>query len=312
MLSVKFHEDETAVSFCSRLAAANEISLAANFTSYFGVSFTGVAMGRSEDVRALCRSFGLPMKAVSRSVVCFDNKNALLRGQWYFPQNIVQGQFRFCSHCLQEDMDRSFSSTHHCYSRMHWMVRFNRSCPKHEVCLVTLATDHRLQWDFSAQLRSHLGSSNFRKAVGTPAVPGAQEHYLLMRMEGKPTSFPWLDRIPLQAVLHFSELLGNALTNGISRDFRQLAESELATCAAAGFAVLSQGDEAIRDCLRSLARANWLDGLAKPESSFGTMIDELWALAGSPGYLSFLGLLQDVAWDERGTRIQKRIRKKQS
>jgi hypothetical protein len=118
----------------------------------------------------------------------------------------------------------------------------------------------------------------------------------------------WLDDVPLQAALHFTELIGRVTKYGIDGEAANLSTFEQCELGNLGFVICREGLAAVRDCIGDIAKRSPHFLARNPEGLFGNLMAEIWEMYEHPGYMGLLGLLQEIGIDEIARRFADRDR----
>ena len=307
MLHVPLHPDETAASFCSRTAAANGIGSATEFCRHFKIGFSGVASGTPSDLDALCTRTGLPPGALDLHSVREVQGRYLVRNHWFTRNFLETRHLRACPNCLQDDLETPYRSHYGCYQRIAWTIKFVRFCPIHDVALISPPTGAHLVGDFSRQVTAALKWIKRPHASERCGSPRPLETYALSRLNQQKSGM-WLDDVPLQAALHFTELIGRVTKYGIDGEAANLSTVEQCELGNLGFAICREGLAAVRDCICDIAKRSPHLMARNPEGLFGNLMAEIWEMYEHPGYMGLLGVLQEIGIDEIARRFADRDR----
>jgi hypothetical protein len=171
------------------------------------------------------------------------------------PRAVHRTHFRFCPHCLQEDLDAFGGPAHgRPWLRLHWTVDSVRSCPRHGVFTVdTAVAGSRFEhFDFSRAIRSVLEDLPTLAAQATASPPSPFQDWLLRRLDGVRDPGNWLDHFPLYVGMEWCEALGLSALHPSRVRVSDLARRQLAEAADEGFRVSSLGGHGITDLLNTL------------------------------------------------------------
>ncbi|MGO8021147.1 TniQ family protein [Rhizobium leguminosarum] len=297
--------NESITSFCSRNAALNNAGSARVFASDMGFSFSGLANGHERDIHRLAELTGMVVEDLRPAVVTRDvvikGRQTRFRGEAFSRQFVDSIRLRACPACLDEDEALMIGRPGlRAYGRLAWLLRFVRTCPKHNV---PIETSRHADWHMEADFYSRLRFEREQGGFQMPAVPKLAsdlERYVVERIEGSTGGYPWLDSLPLQAASRTAELCGAVVHHGTSVDLDELSPEALADCGNRGFEIMAKGENAFRDALRTLTAKYYREVLTKhdPGVYFGPLAVELRENQEMPGYLRMLSIMQDVAIEE--------------
>jgi hypothetical protein len=254
-LRVTQHEDETAVSLASRLAAANGVLSLVEFCRLIGISYAKVAMGVTDEIRRFFDIVGgdaaLADKCQPRSID--DEKRFLIAGDRVTQSRLRTRTVRFCPLCLEEDMataeDRPILSP---YGRVAWYFRAFRTCPTHGHAIIELPplyVNHGV--DFHGTIRKHLATLG-RFAECSQGRSSKFEDFLLERLSGQRRAGRLLDAIGVNGAITMSEHLGTLVEFGPRYRLDGLDERAMAQATNSGFEILRGGPGVIRSALIAL------------------------------------------------------------
>ncbi|RDL48387.1 hypothetical protein BLJAPNOD_04662 [Ensifer sp. M14] len=294
------HADETIASFASRTAALHEFPDARTFASLLGFDFVGLCRGQTDDVKKFAKIIGRETAELQASLTVFDFRWSItVRGHALSKEFVAWNQNRVCPGCINDDEETlPGRAGTRAYSRLVWLPRFVRACPVHGRKLVeTGVWNWQMGADFSARLRTGRRSFDELQRASHELAATDHERYLVDRFQGGRPSGHWLDRFPLQLAAHLPRLVGFAQN---PRSFLSADPSapERAKVASEGFAILAGGEDAFRDVVLSLIKANY-----RPREEFcaktilGNLSTELLDLQDHPGYADALSLIRETAAD---------------
>lgn len=294
------HDDETIASFGSRVAALHEFPDARTFASLLGFDFIGLCRGQAEDVKKFAKIVGRETAELQASLTVFDFRWSIaVRGHALSKEFVAWNQNRVCPGCINDDEENlPGRAGTRAYSRLVWLPRFVRTCPAHGRKLVeTGVWNWQMGADFSARLRTARRSFDELQRASHELAATDHERYLVSRFQGGRPSGHWLDRFPLQLAAHLPRLVGFA-QNPRSFFSADPSAPERAEVASEGFAILAGGEDAFRDVVLSLIKANYRpreEFCAK--TIFGNLSAELLGLRNHPGYADALSIIRETAAD---------------
>ncbi|MGR9449149.1 TniQ family protein [Rhizobium leguminosarum] len=297
-VSLDFMEEESLTSFCSRLAAANNVSRSRAFAQHMGMSYQDVALGATRAVGDLARLSGMDISRLRRGTATRVDNQFQINGEILTDTFYNRSMFRFCPHCLREDVERGLGPrASRPFGRIAWTVGFIRTCPIHGVFLATLprTIDIGLRDDFSAIWRE---TAEDDRTVHCPAGEHSQfERYVLRRLQGDAPIEEWIDGLELYVVGHMSETIGAAINQGKNFRATQLDPAAWHAAGETGFQVLRKGRDAVVEFLKTqqddfLARKrNHYSG----QALYGTLFRRLEALMADVNYDPVRDLIREHA-----------------
>ncbi|GAJ97025.1 hypothetical protein RRH01S_29_00530 [Rhizobium rhizogenes NBRC 13257] len=152
--------------------------------------------------------------------------------------------------------------------------------------------------DFSAQLRLRANEIE-GMAANVRSIPNSNlQRYLIRRLHGRMEEQSWLDTMPLQAAIHFTELLGASIKHGCEPGLETFQENDWAVAAEEGFAVVTKGQQAVKQVLRTIARKELVAQKCTLPILFGRLAVEFLARTSCPGYLDLIHMLEELAVSE--------------
>lgn len=274
---VPFMPGETPDGFVSRLARLNRIAGAARLCADLGVSYNGVLGGRPDALASVAELVGMDPAPLHRQACIREGDRWALRGQVLAASSLFREPRRVCPACLREDQRTSaLPPTLSPYFRTLWHIAHIRTCPVHAVGLVELprAGVARAARDFSVLLAGHLDRLDALVETAAVLAPSPYEAYLIARLDGAPTAFPWLDAMPFHVAARACEMVGSVSAFGRRSGRRSLGEVKRHRAGAAGFEVLRGGPDAFGAFLAGLRRSAAGRG-GGPKTWFGDLHDWL-------------------------------------
>ncbi|TCU17906.1 TniQ family protein [Rhizobium sullae] len=291
-VNATFHPDtETPLSLASRLARAMGYSSVADLLG--GTTVQAVARGDHDAVRILSSWSGVPAEKLQRFAVPATEE----AGEWRLGDAVfrkemrVAGRFRFCPHCLVEDLElgsgRPQARPH---ERASWLTRAVTACTRHRELLVE-AEDGAPASDVALFVAE---GWHLKCQPGAPADEAELEvdAYLERRIAGNRTQ-SFIDRQEVHVVLMLFHFLGWIVHNHLP-SFR-IGGVMAATMGvrALGFRIASEGREAIETLVTEAV------DLHRPAAHtimefFGPMVRHLRRNVDAPAYAEIIGLFQDL------------------
>lgn len=299
-VTVPFSSGESFASFCSRLSEANNSGSLQTFCSDLGIPHRSVRLGLETALSAIARVADTDQELLRSGLATRSDAGYLINGEVLTVAHYSRSAFRYCPHCLREDMNGVGGPV--CsrpYGRIAWNVGFIRACHQHGVLLAraekTIGID--LRDDFS---RIWNGLPSHERECKTPAAETtAFEKYILNRLAGCAEGSGWVDTLPLYVVGHLSDIVGAVTTHG--RVFRSsdLDTAAWVTAGQTGFDILRGGPDAFVDFIRSMQH----EFLAKNRNSYagqalyGTLFRRLEQQLDDPNYDLIRDLVRRTAID---------------
>ncbi len=252
-ITIPFCTGESFASFCSRLAEANNSGSLQTFCSDLGISHRSVRLGLASALSEVAAVSGTDENLLRTGLAGRTENGYLINGEILTGKYYSRSSFRYCPHCLREDISRNAGPvSSRPYGRLVWNVSFIRTCHVHGVLLAradrTIGIDLR---DDFALIQKGLPDSE-REASTAEADATDFERYVSLALEGGRERKSWIDTLPLYVVGHLSEVVGGMRTHG--RKFRSsdVTEAEWVRAGQAGFEVLRGGADAFGTFLRSM------------------------------------------------------------
>jgi hypothetical protein len=214
-----------------------------------------------------------------------------LRGQQITKPAIRRARVHVCPICLQEDI--AASNLHpalSAYGRYEWAITAIRTCVRHSVALVEVRDDlppSQLH-DFTRNIADAIPNIDRLAAEAYRRAPSGLETYLLGRIDGR-RDFAWLDTLPFFAAAWTAEVVGAVAAFGKRVNLDNLSDNERYAAGCAGFEILKDGAEGLKDFMRALK------GSHVPKSGRGSA-DGPQAIYGKL-FMCFAQGLPDLAYD---------------
>lgn len=269
-LTLPIGEHEPAVTYASRIAALNGCNSLWSFCGLTGLSALKLAQGEAETLKRLSDLTGTDVSALSRFTPCTETRATRCLGGQIFPNKDIKIQTQhICPKCiLDSSIDREL---YFAAPRVFWYLDFVRTCPKHGLLLVPLPERQKgwFPYDFAARLKRSQISRNQLVDLIAPA-PNKVDQFSIGLLSGD-ADRSWLGNSDAYVVSRTSERLGCAVEGVTSAKY--LARSELARLADIGFAVLSDGPDALRATLLDLINKRGRSGTRRVFGVFFNLMD---------------------------------------
>lgn len=256
-LTVQQGIGETPASFASRVAARNFVS-ARDLATDFGISFQKIVDGDRSEIQRLTELAGGRFDDLMRNAILKDGTMFELRGQQITKPAIRRARVHVCPICLQEDIAASnLQPAVSAYGRYEWAITAIRTCVRHSVALVQVRDDlppGQLH-DFARNIADAIPNVERLATEACPRAPSGLETYLLGRIDGR-RDFAWLDNLPFFAAAWTTEIVGAVAAFGKRVNLDKLSENERYAAGSAGFEILKDGAEGLKEFMRALKRSH--------------------------------------------------------
>ncbi|NOV19659.1 hypothetical protein E5S70_26900 [Ensifer adhaerens] len=255
LLRVPFFQDETLVSFASRMAQANGRDDLRKFLADLGIKPLKVSHGDEAEVSRLADLFGMPADTLrSRSVKVAKDGSMEFAGTRFSRLALVRTQFRVCTHCLAEDeMDTTRMPGTRRYARSIWMIPSVTSCCRHHRELVTLDVPAYAIPDFCRVLALSQEKLAAHESMVAERRATDFEVFVARRLDGVHGYGDILDRVSLTSAIDLCQILGLAARNGRKFTLREGGGEELPEVLDEGFLALRAGEKGVMEVLDRVA-----------------------------------------------------------
>lgn len=260
-LTVPLNDDETTMSFISRVAYLNRRP-AREFCRDIGAPVNALASGDREAIDRLAQVTSANATAIEdRLFVKTERSRYQFNGECVGLQGLDFDGMRFCPKCLAEDLENgSGPEVTRPYRRAAWVFSGYKTCTRHETPLLT---GHGSALDFAASL--HENPKAFRQVVEPKMEACGFEAYLEARLRARSKSGLWLDTFRIDAAARVCEMIGaSELFPG--RYVSSLDPAESRAAQSCGFNVSSSGPAAIGDLLERVLRRQELPPVTPSEA----------------------------------------------
>ncbi|TGQ73006.1 hypothetical protein EN829_011170 [Mesorhizobium sp. M00.F.Ca.ET.186.01.1.1] len=307
----QLEEQEPAAGFASRLAALNGRSLR-DLLRDMCIQQRSLDKGIASAVRAIA-TLGRadPEKLLKYTPVPKSGKLYEVADETFVRLAINRTYFRFCAHCVREDMDRYdgplFSRP---WLRLEWTLSHFRSCSRHEIYLTATKPIRTpfAPFDFSDTIRTLMPSLS--QVADAAAASGASpfQAWLQDRLRGVRSPENWLDDLPLYVAAPFCEALGVSSLHEPKVKVAQFIASDWAAAADEGFRIASAGEESLRTFLGRLNDAqSSMRGFWGPRDTYGYAYGLLQKTVDDPAYAKLRDVVRHFALEtmpiEPGTHV---------
>jgi hypothetical protein len=240
-----------------------------------GIPTRGVEQANETCIRAVAQLGGAKESELLRFAPLRSPGGSRFKfaGEVFDASSINRTFFRFCPHCVLEDLD-SYEGPiiARPWLRLSWILAPIRSCPEHNIQLVR--TDPKRQqyqyFDFSRTMDIYRTELEQLAKSAHVMPPSSFQDWLLNRIRGTHQQETWLDDVPAYAAIAFCEGLGVSSLHPPKVMVSRLTEADWALAAEKGFLIASDGEASVRAQLKKLTDA-------KPQQkacwAFGTHTD---------------------------------------
>ena len=257
-ITVPFHNDETVISYVSRLAVANFTSGLREFCIHMGLSARKLANGDEVEIAKLSSLVDIDERRLQLLCSKLGDRNFRVNGQLLSGTTYQRYKFRYCPKCLDDDIASGCGpSSTRPYARLAWNLTFIRSCILHDVMLVD-ATNAKSIWNFDFTSSVSRLEPDSKLVVDLKSTDF--ERYIIQRVHGNASSDALLDSLPLFAAGRICEWVGATILDGKSFITLGVDDATLSERGQAGFALLLGGENAFRLFLQSLHSDYWESG----------------------------------------------------
>ncbi|TBF82721.1 hypothetical protein ELG61_11285 [Rhizobium leguminosarum] len=287
---VKFNPGETVGSFCSRLAAAYGLRSASYFAELFEFSFWGLLNGGPRDMQIFAEITGVPTTRLDVGVASVG-RDVMINGHRFARRFVDPLRCRLCPQCVIDGMGPQHNPTRS-YAKVEWALKSIRCCPIHDRELMTFkGRTWQDSADFAWVVRENLklierSTSQLRSSPFEP--------YVSLRLNEDLVSEAWLDALPLQTAIHFTETLGAVMRHGSEPDLETLTSSEWVDAGREGIAVTSAGLAAVKEVLHKIASRPMPRGRKSLTMVFGRLAAEVLEFENDPGYREVISIMREV------------------
>ncbi|WFU06323.1 TniQ family protein (plasmid) [Rhizobium sp. CB3171] len=288
---VKFNAGEPIGSFCSRLAAAYGVRSASYFAELFEFSFRGLMNGEHRDVQVFAEITGISPARLFDGLATQVGCNVVVNGHLFARRFVDPLRCRLCPQCVIEGVGQQGNFTR-TFAKVQWMLKSMRCCPVHDCQLMTF---RGRTWQDSADF-FWVVRENFKLIERSTAQLASSpfEHYLSSRIMQSAGGYTWLDGLPLQAAIHFTETLGAVIRHGTEPDLETLTASGWVDAGREGIAVTGSGLPAVKQVLREIASRSMPRGKKSLPMVFGRLAAEVLEFENDPGYRDIISIMKEV------------------
>lgn len=210
--SISLHQDETLLSFSSRLAAANGYPSLSGFLRFTDTDAKSIMCGEPKAIETLSALSGIESGKLASLTRMTTTKNLGFKlGEAVFSvRHRRANAHRFCIACVQEDIrNGSGRPVTFPYTRAWWETRAVLTCPIHglQIMEVSCKTGHH---DFGYFIERNPSLFSDANAATQVRITREIDHYLIGRIKGEKT-YPFLDVLETYIVADFCKNFGRFL-----------------------------------------------------------------------------------------------------
>ncbi len=256
LLRVPLFEDETLISFASRMAQANGRDSLRKFLADLGVKPLKVIHGDEIEVSRLADLFGMPADLLrSRSVKVAKDGSMEFAGARFSRLTLIRNQFRVCTQCLAEDeTDTTRMPGTRRYARAIWMIPSVTTCCRHHRELVTLEVPAYGVPDFCRALALSREKLAVHEAALAERKATDFELFVKGRLDGVREHGEILDQVSLSTAIDLCQLFGMAARKGRKFTLNGAGVQEPPEVFEEGFRVLRAGENGVMAILDRAAQ----------------------------------------------------------
>ncbi|MEE4013419.1 TniQ family protein [Roseibium sp. FZY0029] len=270
--TVELRPGETPRSLVSRLAAMNGISTAHQFSKDMGLDLRGIDNSDPDSLEKLAGYSGVAVTELETSSIRKTGNGIFLGGQLISRRATAKSFFRFCPHCLIEDIVRGPENKPEAraWLRASWSVPQVRTCHIHRNLLVTLnaSENHSIRNDIAALMKRRSDEVHRLATAARALAYSPLADYAASRLAGGEDKSDLLGVLPFYLAIKLCEMVGATLRIGRTFTWNGLREEDRVAAGATGFEFISDGREAFLKFLElhysdwSRVRARGAKGLA--------------------------------------------------
>lgn len=291
---------ETGPGFAARLAAMNGRRMGEMF-HHMGIRPYGVDKGDEETIRLVAILGGAdPEPLIANTPKTVEGKREYhVAGEMLGPLGINRTFFRYCPHCVLEDI-HAFDGPRHArpWLRLEWTISHYRACHRHYTNLVVAnPVRRRFQpFDFSETMETVLPDLERIAREANPSPRSFFDEWIVARTDGLRDPGNYLDTFPLYAGAQWCEALGVSLLHPAKVQTSKLTQAEWAAAAEEGFRVASAGEDAMRAVLETMTQAQkGTRGIVGPRDTYGFAFHLLQKTRDDEAFAPLRDLVRDFA-----------------
>lgn len=294
------HPREVATGFVSRLAAVNGRELT-QLLRHRNISPWDVDRGDEAAIRFVAKIGSADPEQLLRQTIRSTGQDRRWEvvGEPFGPNAINRTYFRFCPHCLIEDMRDVYGPpAARPWLRIEWTLNHYRACHQHHAFLVAAEPTRTrfAPFDFN-QTISGMAQDLVDLAAGTVSYrESPYHHWIVERLEGQRDASNWLDHLPLHVGALWCEHLGISALHPPKVLPGKLTQLDRAIASDEGFRIASAGEGAIRELLQKLTDAQrHTRGVIGPRDTYGHAFGLLQRTMDDPAFDSLRAFMRDFA-----------------
>ena len=291
---------ETGPGFAARLAAMNGRRMGEMF-HHMGIRPHAVDNGDEDSIRfvAALGATNAEQLIANTPRVVQGKREYHLAGEILGPLGITRTFFRYCPHCVLEDLQQ-FDGPRHArpWLRLEWTITHYRACHMHHAELLRAEPVRRRfqSFDFSETIETLLPDLQRIAAETTPAARSFFDEWIVARTDGVRDPGNWLDVLPLYVAVQWCEALGVSMLHPAKVQTSKLTEAQWAVAADEGFRISSAGADSIRAALGQLTRAEKRTrGIVGPRDTYGYAFHLLQKTITDKAFEPIRNLVRDFA-----------------
>lgn len=269
-----FHDDETPLSWASRLAAFHTGGDVGAFLRDFGIDPRDLAAENSAAIHRLAALGGTDPARVARNAVeRLEGDLARCRGETFDRRFVLRHRQLVCAQCLVDDTAGAAAPdpTHLCF-RFSWQFTVVTACPIHAAPLMEIAAADGVGGGQGLSIDGDTWHAIRRAAdAGDVRPPSPLQLYVLDRLDGA-VGPSWLDGQRLDLAVDACAVLGAVALRGARPRVSRFSVEDRAEAHRLGFAIAGGGEPGIRRLFDQLQRdCPTDDGHAGPQAAFGLL-----------------------------------------
>ncbi|SMQ85288.1 TniQ protein [Devosia lucknowensis] len=287
--------NEVATGFASRLAAVNGCSLA-DLLFHRGILLSDLGSGDAATIRLLAAIGSAdPDQLLHQAVLPTPQlRRWQLVGEIFGPDGINRTFFRYCPHCVLEDLHTAYGPpAARPWMRIEWTLKHYRVCHRHHSMLLAVKpTKAADALDFCNSLSPLLrGMQNHADDAGI-ARPSPYHAWIARRLDMERDPDNWLDTLPLRVGAAWCENLGASIL--FPDRMTKLTEEQIVQACDEGFRIASAGEHAMRAAFLGMNKAKRrATGLVRPVEVYRYAYRLLGRTLDDEGFQPLRKLLRD-------------------
>ncbi|SMQ85901.1 TniQ protein [Devosia lucknowensis] len=291
---------ETGLGFASRLAAMNGRHMV-ELLQHMGVRTLDVNDGVEDAIRAVAALGDADAKQLITMTPrpSEGEREYHVAGEVLGPLGINRTFFRYCPHCVLEDVHQFEGPLHaRPWLRLEWTISHYRACHLHHTELLECkpVRRHSQPYDFSEAMMTLLPNMDRLATTAFASKPSGFDEWIIARIEGARDPDNWLDALPLYVAAQWCEAFGVSLLHPAKVQTSRLTEVEWAAAAEEGFSISRRGATAIDAALQRLTLAEKRTrGIVGPRDTYGYGFHLLQKTVTDPAFEPIRKIVRDHA-----------------